>query len=67
MVIRTSTLAKFVRLGGYETVKRIQRGSLKERWKKLSKASRKIGISRPTIYKILKKYPEKPTEDELNC
>ena len=60
MTIRTSTLAKFIRLGGYETVKRVQRGRLKGRWKNLSKASKKTGISRPTIYKILEKYPQKP-------
>lgn len=30
----------------------------KGKWKNISKASEKLGISRPTIYKILKLYPE---------
>jgi len=55
MSVRKSVLDKFVRLGGYEIVKNV-----KGKWKNISEASRKTGISRPTIYLILKTYPERP-------
>jgi len=62
MRVRESKLEKFMRLGGYETVRQVKRGKFKGHWRNLSEASRKTGISRPTIYKILDKYPEKPNK-----
>jgi len=62
MTVQESKLDKFIRLGGYETVRQINRGKFKGQWRNLSKASRKTGISRPTIYKILEEYPEKPNK-----
>ena len=62
MNVQESKLDKFMRLGGYETVRQIKRGKFKGQWRNLSEASRKTGISRPTIYKILEKYPEKPNK-----
>jgi integrase len=62
MTVRESKLDRFIRLGGYETVRKIKRGKFKGQWRNLCKASRKTGISRPTIYKILEEYPEKPNK-----
>jgi integrase len=62
MGIRESKLERFIRLGGYEAVRQIKRGKFKGQWRNLSEASRKTGISRPTIYKILEEYPEKPNK-----
>ena len=62
MGIQESKLDKFVRLGGYESVRQIKRGKFKVQWRNVSEASRKTGISRPTIYKILNEYPEKPNK-----
>ena len=62
MGVRESKLEKFVRLGGYETVRKINRGKFKGQWRNLSEASRKTGISRPTVYKILEVHPEKPNK-----
>lgn len=62
MRVQESKLDKFMRLGGYETVRQVKRGKFKGQWRNLSKASRKTAISRPTIYKILEKYPEKPNK-----
>ena len=52
---RKTTLEKFVRLGGYAVVRQKTEG-----WGGISQASRKTGISRPTIYEILKAHPEQP-------
>lgn len=60
--ILESKLDQFVKRGGYETVKKIKRGKHKGKWRNISEASRKTGISRPTIYKILEEYPEKPSK-----
>jgi len=62
MRVRESKLVQFIRLGGYEIVRQIKQGSSKGHWRNLSEASRKTGISRPTIYKILKNFPVKPCE-----
>ena len=62
MKVQECKLDMFVRLGGYEIVNRIKRGKRKGRWRNISKASRRTGISRPTIYKILGEYPEKPSK-----
>ena len=62
MTVRESKLDKFMRLGGYETVRQVKRGKFKGQWRNISEASRKTGISRPTIYNILKQYPEKPNK-----
>jgi integrase len=61
MRIQESKLEQFMRLGGYEIVRQVKQGKFKGHWRNLSKAQRKTGISRPTIYKILEKYPEKPS------
>lgn len=60
MSVQSSKLAQFIRLGGYDIVKRSNRGSLEGHWKNLSEASRTTRISRPTIYKILERYPQNP-------
>jgi integrase len=60
--ILESKLDQFVKRGGYETVKQIKRGKRKGKFRNISEASRKTGISRPTIYAILEKYPEKPSK-----
>ena len=62
MRVQKSKLDKFMRLGGYETVRQVKQDKFKEQWRNLSETSRKTGISRPTIYKILEKYPEKPSK-----
>lgn len=62
--ILKSKLDHFVKFGGYETVKKIKRGKHKGEWRGVSEASRKTGVTRPTIYKILEEYPEKPSRVE---
>jgi len=56
--VRKSNIDKFTKLGGYDIVRR--KG---DSWRGVSKASRKTGLSRPTIYAILEKYPEPPEKD----
>lgn len=51
-----------MKLGGYEIVKQVKCGKLKGRWRNLSEASKRTGISRPTIYRILQKHPEHPNQ-----
>lgn len=56
-MVKKSVLDRFVKLGGYNIVK-LKKG----KWKNISLASKRTGISRPTIYTILKKYPEAPSK-----
>ena len=51
-----------MKLGGYEIIRQVKRGKHKVAWRNISEASRKTDISRPTIYKILKQHPEKPSK-----
>ena len=60
--ILESKLEQFVKLGGYEIVRKVKRGKHKGKYRNISEASRKTKISRPTIYAILEKYPEKPSK-----
>lgn len=56
-MVKKHVLEHFVKLGGYDIVK------LKEgKWKGISSAARKTGLSRPTIYTILKDHPEPPSK-----
>jgi integrase len=56
-MVKRSIVDKFVRLGGYETVKK-----KKGKWKNISLACKRTGISRPTIYAILEEYPDPPSK-----
>lgn len=56
-MIKKNVLDRFVKLGGYETVKK-KRG----KWKNISLASKRTGLSRPTIYAILEEYPDPPSK-----
>lgn len=62
MRVQESKLEQFMRLGGYDILRQVMRGKFKGHLRNLSKASRKTGISRPTIYKIIEKYPVKPSK-----
>ena len=62
MSIRDSKLDTFIKRGGYEIVSQIKRGKRKGKFRGISKASEVTRLSRPTIYKILKEYPEKPSK-----
>jgi len=57
-VVKKTVLDRFVKLGGYETVKR----NGNKKWRGISEASRRTALSRPTIYAILDKYPEPPSK-----
>jgi len=57
-VVKKSLLDRFVKLGGYETVRRKEN----KKWRGISEASKRTELSRPTIYAILKKYPEQPSK-----
>lgn len=57
MSLKKTTLDTFVRLGGYDIVKR-----KKGKWKNISEASKRTGLSRPTIYILLAKYPIRPSK-----
>ncbi len=62
MSILNSKLETFIKRGGYEIVRKVKMRKRKGQWRGISKASKATGISRPTIYKILEKYPEKPNK-----
>jgi hypothetical protein len=62
MSVTSASVETFVKLGGYEIVKQIKRGKRKGQWKNVSEASRRTGLSRPTIYAILELHPEKPSK-----
>lgn len=55
-MVKKTVLDQFVKNKGYETVKRKRSG----KWKNISEASKRTGLSRPTIYAILKDHPEPP-------
>jgi len=57
-VVKKTVLDKFVKLGGYEIVKRKRSG----KWKNVSEAAKRTRLSRPTIYAILADYPEPPSK-----
>lgn len=57
-----SKIEHFVKMGGYDIVRKITRGKNKGKFRNISEAARRTGISRPTIYAILEKYPEKPSK-----
>ena len=56
-MVKKASIDRFVRLGGYNIVRHRS-----EKWKNISEASKRTGISRPTIYKILEKHPEEPSK-----
>jgi len=56
--MKKTTLEQFVKLGGYEIVKKKRNG----KWKNISKASKRTGLARPTIYELLEKYPDPPSK-----
>jgi hypothetical protein len=60
-MVRKSLLDKFTRLGGYQIVKKTEDG----RWKNIAEASRKTGISRPAIARLLSEHPEPPIKQLL--
>lgn len=62
MSVLDSKLEQFIKRGGYEIVRQIKRGKNKGQWRGISAAARKTGLTRPTIYKILEEYPEKPSK-----
>lgn len=62
MSILDSKLEQFVKRGGYEIVTQVKRGKNKGKWRNISEASRRTGISRPTIYEILAQHPTKPSK-----
>lgn len=57
-MVKKTMLDRFVKFSGYDIVKRRENGS----WKNVSEASKRTGLSRPTIYAILKRYPEQPSK-----
>jgi hypothetical protein len=60
-MVRKSLLDKFIRLGGYQIVKKTEDG----KWKNTAEASRKTGISRPAISRLLGEHPEPPIKQLL--
>lgn len=56
-MVKPSVIDKFIRLGGYDIVKK-KRG----KWKHISEAAKRTGLSRPTIYLLLAEYPEAPAK-----
>ena len=57
-MVKKTVLDQFVKRGGYDVVKRRRN----KKWKNISEASNRTGLSRPTIYSILEKYPEPPSK-----
>jgi len=55
-MVKKSVLDQFVRLRGYHIVQKRADGG----WKRISLASEKTKLSRPTIYRLLKEYPNAP-------
>lgn len=64
MSISNAKLEQFVKRGGYEIVSQIKRGKRKGQYRNVSEASRRTGLSRPTIYKLLEEFPEKPSKTQ---
>lgn len=62
MSLSKSKLDQFVKRGGYEIVRQIKRGKNKGKWRGISEAERRTGVSRPTIYLILQEHPTKPSK-----
>lgn len=56
-MVKKSVLERFIQQGGYKVVKRHN-----GKWKNISDAVRKTGLSRQTIYRLLKAYPEEPSK-----
>lgn len=56
-MVKKTVLDRFVKFGGYDIIKQ-----KKGKWKNISEASRRTGLSRPTIYAILEAYPEPPSK-----
>jgi len=54
-MVKKSVLERFIKLGGYDIVK-----PKDGRWKNVSLASKKTGLSRMTISRLLSEYPEEP-------
>jgi integrase len=50
-------LEQFIKKKGYQIVRH---SKTKKHWQHISEASRRTGLSRPTIYKLLEAYPEPP-------
>jgi len=59
-MVKKTVLEEFVKKRGYEYVKRKRN----RKWKGISEASKKTGLSRPTIYSILEEYPEPPSKTQ---
>lgn len=59
-ILNESTLNQFVQRNGYDYVKQIRSGKKKGQWRGISEASKRTGLSRPTVYAILAQHPEKP-------
>jgi integrase len=58
-VVKKNVLDRFVKFGGYGIVKRKRTNG---KWKNVSMAAKRTGLSRPTIYALLKHYPELPNK-----
>lgn len=56
-MVKPNVVEKFIRMGGYEIVKK-----KKGKWKNISEASKRTGLSRPTIYSLLAEFPEPPSK-----
>jgi len=57
--VSKSSLEQFIKHRGYEIV---GYSKSKKRWLHISEASRRTGLSRPTIYTLLEQYPEPPSK-----
>lgn len=55
-MVKKTVLDQFVKRKGYEIVKRKRN----RKWKNISEASKRTGLSRPTIYAILEEFPQPP-------
>jgi len=58
-MVKRSVLDRFVRHGGYDIVERKE-----GKWKNISEVSKKTGLSRPTIYRLLAEHP-KPSRSHV--
>jgi integrase len=56
-VVKKNVLDRFVKFSGYNIVKKIEANG---KWKNISMAAKRTGLSRPTIYALLEQYPEPP-------
>jgi predicted DNA-binding transcriptional regulator AlpA len=59
VVVSKPKLEQFIKNKGYQIV---SYSKTKKRWQHISEASRRTGISRPTIYALLETYPEPPSK-----